>query len=153
MPTVSTSGKSLENWRWFAATYWILRFAVFIFGLLLAITALLQLLSPESIDSADGPSSPQWKAQIRGLIMLAYASFMLLPHRWFTRNRFWFVAKLSILSFGCLWMLSIGTVGVLDYFRGGKHWGILPTSAIVMILAAIAPLTLLMKTKLLDLQE
>jgi hypothetical protein len=152
MSTASTQDKPLENWNWFRATYRMLRIAVFLFGLLLASMALLQLISPQSIDSADG-SSPLWKAQIRGLVMLTYASFMLLPHRWFTTNRFWFIVALGILSLGGLWMLKTSAVGVLDYFRGGRHWGILPTSAIFMILAVTAPVTLLMKTRLLDLRD
>jgi hypothetical protein len=91
-----------------------------------------------------GPMPPLNKSIFEISKGLIYGVLLIMPHRWSAKNITYYF-KLIILSFASIWLIYICIEGIFEYVAGRKHWAIIPTCIAFLILAASAPLSLIMR--------
>lgn len=126
--------------------YWLLRACLFGLGLLLITTAVSSQLYPDIIHS-ESVARPFWRQLLYDGALFFYGLLLLAPHRWFLRQPF-FSGKMLCLSIGVLWAAYIFLFSVVDFGRGKKSWLIVPFTFTFVLVALLAPFTLLLKRRL-----
>jgi len=94
-----------------------------------------------------GPIPPIRERTIDALLPFLYAILLFIPHRYTVKNLAFYI-KMSLLLLASFWLVLNGLNGIFEYFQGGKHWGIIHTSIVALIISVIAPFTLWTKRKI-----
>jgi hypothetical protein len=127
--------------------YWLIRIPLAAYGLLLVATVPVGLLFPEIVYS-ETPNVPPWQF-VREIDLLGYGLLLLLPHRWFMRVPL-YILKLVFLSYGVFREFYMLATGVIGFVQGKKHWPIVPVALMLVLLALAAPLSIIMKKRIVN---
>ncbi|HKQ98330.1 MAG TPA: hypothetical protein VJV75_10675 [Candidatus Polarisedimenticolia bacterium] len=125
------------------AAYWVMRGLAIGLGLLLLVSGGMSAFAPDTLHS-DGPPPSRIATLTRGITYLVLAVALLLPLRWrlpvgLARVR----ATLFVIT--ALLVTYLACDGLLGYFRGERHWLILPTLTVTLLAGWSAVGALLMR--------
>jgi hypothetical protein len=150
----------MSAFSYYQAGYWALRAPVLGFGLLFTAISVYKLARIALLFSSGGKLSPtDWLNIPFNALILFFAIFFLLPHRWFLRTPL-FVGKMLI--YGGFMLFALYWVGkeAFDFVtektvfsNDGYYPAVAPLDIIFVFLlfiplALLAPLTLLLKSRL-----
>lgn len=126
-------------------TYRLLRGITLVGGGFWVLASVSAFIAPR-LAYEDGPVPSLLGLLLRLAGSLLLAAAIALPLRW-TTSGLLFIVRLFLFGAIALWIAYMGIQGVFDYFDGGKHWMIIPTSLYFLIFALALPLSLLIRRK------
>lgn len=111
--------------------YWIMRVLAIGFGLLLLTSGAVLLFRPDVLHSG-GPAPSRLATSTRGVTYVVLAVALLLPYRLRlppALSR----ARATLVVIAALLVTYLAGDGLVAYFRGERHWLILPTLATTLL--------------------
>lgn len=155
----------MGTFSYYQAGYWALRAPVLGFGLLFAALSVYSLARIALLFSSGGKLSPtDWQNIPLKALLLFFAIFLLVPHRWFLRTPL-FVGKMLI--YGGFILFALYRVGKEafdfvtektvfhndDYYPAVTPFDIILVFLLFIPIALLAPITLFLKSRLSKTQE
>jgi len=124
--------------------YTLIRVLTALFGLFLLFSPVLSLMAPTLVYDHLEVTPSRVQILLNSLPIILSGAFILTPNRFFITKKLYYF-RVSILTVLALFFGYRGVQGIYFFITDDKHWMIIPTSIVFIIVGICFPLSIYAK--------